>query len=130
MSDESCQIGMHFPRGETGVWNEVIFWSILSCFRQSINLMAIFYRYLIASHPNIVLFIYFILYCLSAKYIFDLGGLLNNVGQYDDGGKIGCVRRIYLPDPVPVPDPPALPRLDMVGKQNARGSGTGTGSGR
>ncbi len=78
---------MQVPRGETGVWNEVIVWSLFSCFGQSINLMTMFYHYLIASHPNIVLFFYLFLYCVSAKYIFNLGGSFTAVSTYvEDNG--------------------------------------------
>ena len=70
------------------MWNEIILWSLFNCIGQSINLMTMFYHYLIASHPNIVLFFYLFLYCVSAKYIFDLGGLLTVVSKYDEDNGI------------------------------------------
>ena len=65
------------------MWNEIILWSLISGFGQSINLMTIFYNYLIASHPTIVLCMYLFLYCCFAKYVFDLGGLSNEFDNYD-----------------------------------------------
>ena len=53
--------------------------------------MTIFYYYLIASHPNIVLSFYLCLYGVSAKYVFDIGGLLDVVDKYDDDN-VGIVR--------------------------------------
>ena len=87
--DESRRIEVKFPRRETGVWNEIILWSLFNCIGQSINLMTMFYHYLITSCPNIVLFFYLFLYCVSAKYIFDLGGLLNVLGEHDEENGIG-----------------------------------------
>ena len=57
-------------------------WPLISGLGQSINLMTIFYNYLIASHPTIVLCMYLFVYCCFAKYIFDLGGLLCNAAEH------------------------------------------------
>ena len=102
MLDESRRIEVKFPRRETGVWNEIILWSLFNCIGQSINLMTMFYHYLITSCPNIVLFFYLFLYCVSAKYIFDLGGLLNVLGEHDEENGIGIART--KPSLVPTED--------------------------
>ena len=95
--DELWKIRRNDPQRETGVWNEIIMWSLISGLGQSINLMTIFYNYLIASHPTIVLCMYLFVYCCFTKYIFDLGGLLCNAAQYHLNGVDFDAQPSYVP---------------------------------